>query len=169
LAVAESTGFSNDLEGERASGPIPNTLNTCIVICRRAIVILGRQLRERARVSSLRGGPAAADGCDAAGQKIDFKKTKAERTAAGDPRAPLEERYGTQKKYVDMVTAASQGLLTDRLMPQEDAELYIKAAQSRHWDYPRTSDREASRTRQCRPARAGIAALRPTSRGLSCG
>ena len=28
--MAESIGFSNDLEGQRASGTIPNTLNTCI-------------------------------------------------------------------------------------------------------------------------------------------
>jgi len=84
----------------------------------------------------LRAGPASADGCDAAGQKIDFKKTKAERTAAGDPRPSLEERYGTQKKYVDMVTAASQGLLSDRLMLQEDAELYIKAAQTQALGLP---------------------------------
>ena len=33
------------------------------------------------------------DGCDAAGQRLDFAKTKAERLAAGDPRPSLEERY----------------------------------------------------------------------------
>src|SRR5712692_6740178 len=84
----------------------------------------------------LRAGPASADGCDAAGQKIDFKKTKAERTASGDPRLSLEERYGTQQKYVDMVTAASKALVTDRLMLQEDADLYAKDAQKQPLGLP---------------------------------
>lgn len=84
----------------------------------------------------LRAGPASADGCDASGQKIDFKKTKVERMASGDPRPSLEERYGTQQKYVDMVSAASKTLVADRLMLQEDADLYIKAAQTQPLGLP---------------------------------
>ena len=78
----------------------------------------------------LRAGPASADGCDAAGQKIDLKKTKAERMTGGDPRLSLEERYGTQQKYIDMVTASARTLVSDRLLLQEDADAFIKAAQS---------------------------------------
>ncbi len=78
----------------------------------------------------LRAGPAAQDGCDASGQKIDFKKTKAERLASGDPRLSLEERYGTQQSYVDKVTAAANGLVVDRFFLQEDVAGYIAAAQA---------------------------------------
>src|SRR2546425_86338 len=84
----------------------------------------------------LRAGPASADGCDAAGQKIDFKTTKVDRLASGDPRLSLEERYGTQQKYVDLVTNASKGLVTDRLMLQEDADLFVKAAQTQKLGLP---------------------------------
>ena len=85
---------------------------------------------------ALRAGPASADGCDASGQKIDFKKTKAERLSSGDPRLSLEERYGTQQKYVDMVTTATKALVADRFMLQEDADLYVKAAQSAQLGLP---------------------------------
>ena len=84
----------------------------------------------------LRAGAAAGDGCDAAGQKIDLRTTKAQRTAAGDPRLSLEERYGTQAKYVDMVTAAAKGLVSDRLMLQDDADLVVKAAQAQKLGLP---------------------------------
>lgn len=79
---------------------------------------------------ALRAGPASADGCDAAGQKIDFKKTSAERTASGDPRLSVEERYATQQKYVELVTGSAKGLLTDRLLLSEDVDRIITAAAS---------------------------------------
>src|SRR5207244_10565042 len=39
------------------------------------------------------------DGCEAAGQYIPFKRTRAERLAAGDPRLSLEERYKDHDGY----------------------------------------------------------------------
>jgi hypothetical protein len=46
---------------------------------------------------NLRAVPAGGDdGCDHWGQQIEFARTKAERTATGDPRPSLEERYPTQ-------------------------------------------------------------------------
>jgi hypothetical protein len=78
----------------------------------------------------LRAGPAAGDGCDAAGQKIDFAKTKALRDATGDPRLSIEERYPTHAKYVQMVTHVARELHRRRLLIEEDVERYIEEAKA---------------------------------------
>ncbi|HEX5282197.1 MAG TPA: alpha/beta hydrolase domain-containing protein [Micropepsaceae bacterium] len=79
---------------------------------------------------ALRANPSGGDdGCDAAGQMIDFAKTKAEREASGDPRPSLEERYATHDAYVNAVSAAANALERDRLMLPEDAQAYTKRAQ----------------------------------------
>ena len=70
------------------------------------------------------------DGCDAAGQKIGFAKTKAERLASGDPRPSLEERYADHAAYVDQVTRAAQALKAQRFLLDEDVQRYIAAAQA---------------------------------------
>jgi hypothetical protein len=80
---------------------------------------------------ALRAGPAAGDGCDAAGQQIDFPKTKAERAAKGDPRLSIEERYRTHEEYVQEVAAAASRLERDRLLLAEDvARVRERANQS---------------------------------------
>jgi hypothetical protein len=71
---------------------------------------------------------AGEDLCDASGQKVDFRKTKAERLAAGDPRLSIEERYPTHEKYVSAVAQAVQQLKQERLLLDEDVERFIKAA-----------------------------------------
>lgn len=43
-----------------------------------------------------------------------FAQSKAERTASGDPRLSLEERYGTHEKYVETVRAAAGDVLAAR-------------------------------------------------------
>jgi len=58
---------------------------------------------------------AGDDLCDLAGQKIDFRQTKADRLAVGDPRLSIEERYPTHKKYVSEVTRAAIRLYWQRL------------------------------------------------------
>jgi hypothetical protein len=70
------------------------------------------------------------DGCDAAGQKIAFAKTKADRLASGDPRLSLEERYADHAAYVSQVTRAAQELKAQRLMLEEDVAATIAAAQA---------------------------------------
>jgi hypothetical protein len=70
------------------------------------------------------------DGCDAAGQKIAFAKTKAERLAAGDPRPSIEERYADHAAYVTLVTRAAQDLKAQRLLLDEDVAATIAAAQA---------------------------------------
>jgi Alpha/beta hydrolase domain len=79
----------------------------------------------------LRAYPAGAnDGCDAAGQKIDFPKTQADRVASADPRMSIAERYPTHDAYVSAVTTAVDELRQQRLLLDFDAEAYIKAAQA---------------------------------------
>ena len=79
---------------------------------------------------NLRANPAGGDdGCDAAGQMIDFAKTKAERVSSGDPRLSIEERYPTHEAYVNAVTAAANGLAQQRLLLPEDVDAYVKRAQ----------------------------------------
>jgi hypothetical protein len=70
------------------------------------------------------------DGCDAAGQKIDFAKTKAARLASGDPRPSLEERYADHATYVDQVKRATEALKNERLLLDEDVQRYVAAAQN---------------------------------------
>ncbi|MGI9165633.1 MAG: alpha/beta hydrolase domain-containing protein [Pyrinomonadaceae bacterium] len=79
----------------------------------------------------LRGAAFAGDDlCDPFGQKIDFRQTRAERLAIGDPRLSLEERYQTHEKYVKQVTHAAKHLQRRRLLLDEDVERYIKAAEA---------------------------------------
>ena len=70
------------------------------------------------------------DGCDAAGQRIPFAKTKAERTAKSDPRLSLEERYADHATYVRLVTQAAQELKAQRFLLDEDAAKIIATAQA---------------------------------------
>ena len=73
------------------------------------------------------GGP---DLCDAAGQRIDFAATRAERLAGGDPRPSLEERYPDPGAYVEAVEAAAQGLVRERLLLDEDVERIVAEAET---------------------------------------
>jgi len=70
------------------------------------------------------------DGCDAAGQKIPFLETKAERIAAGDPRLSIQERYSSHAAYVTLVTNAAQQLENERLLLDADVQAYITAAEA---------------------------------------
>jgi hypothetical protein len=61
---------------------------------------------------------------------IPFAKTKAERTASGDPRLSLEERYGSHDGYVQAVSAAANTLVKDGLLLRHDADTMIAQAQN---------------------------------------
>jgi hypothetical protein len=80
------------------------------------------------RALNFGGGPW--DGCEASGQWISFKKTQAERLAAGDPRLSLEERYGNHQGYVNAVATAARALEARRFLLPQDAQRYIDAAQA---------------------------------------
>jgi hypothetical protein len=80
---------------------------------------------------------APRDECSAMGSFIPFARTKAERIAAGDPRASLEERYQTHGRYVEEVEAAAGQLVSERLLLPEDAIAYAEAAKGRDLGLPR--------------------------------
>ena len=66
--------------------------------------------------------------CGFAGGYVPFARTRAERTAAGDPRLSLEERYGTQEGYMCVVRRAADSLAADRFLLRDDAARIVAAA-----------------------------------------
>jgi hypothetical protein len=97
------------------------------------------------------------DLCDGAGQKIDFRRTRAERLAVGDPRLSFEERYGDFDNYLKAVTDAARKLNEQRLMLGEDVEQVIREARhglgTLNQPHARKSGdpRESRRRVGCRP------------------
>jgi hypothetical protein len=63
-----------------------------------------------------------------AGSFLPFARTRVEREANGDPRASIEERYGTHETYVIRVKTVADGLVRRRLLLTEDAERFVQAA-----------------------------------------
>jgi hypothetical protein len=61
------------------------------------------------------------DGCEAAGQRVPFATTKAARTASGDPRLSIEERYPNFTSYYFAVVDAINDFVADRFLLPEDA------------------------------------------------
>ena len=70
------------------------------------------------------------EGCEASGQHVVFKITRAERLAAVDPRLSLEERYKDHDGYVTAVTEAAERLQQQRLLLPPDVRRYIEQAQA---------------------------------------
>ncbi|HEX8113039.1 MAG TPA: alpha/beta hydrolase domain-containing protein, partial [Kofleriaceae bacterium] len=75
-----------------------------------------------------RAGFAEGEECGLTGSFIPFARTRAERTASGDPRPSLDERYGDHAGYVAAVRAAAARLVAARLMLQADADAVIAQA-----------------------------------------
>ena len=83
-------------------------------------------------------GPNASNGPGSVGQVfagagnsggyLPFWDTQAHRTAAGDPRLSLEERYGTHDGYVCLVTAAANEAVQQRFLLASDATTLISNA-----------------------------------------
>lgn len=73
-------------------------------------------------------GHTPGEGCGSTGSSFFFAATKADRTASGDPRPSLEERYANKADYVNKVQAAAQALVQQRLLLQEDVQVYVNSA-----------------------------------------
>jgi hypothetical protein len=69
---------------------------------------------------ALRRGAQADDGCEAAGQFIPFPATAAARSATGDPRPAVAERYPTFASYHRKIVRAVEDMVEDRLLLCED-------------------------------------------------
>jgi hypothetical protein len=70
----------------------------------------------------LRSGVWANDGCEASGQYIPFAATSAARTAAGDPRPSVQERYASYDVYRRQLVLAVDKLVRDRFLICEDTQ-----------------------------------------------
>jgi hypothetical protein len=68
--------------------------------------------------------------CALSGSYIPFETTRADRLASGDPRRSLEERYKTHEGYVRAVEQAARRLVREGFLLEEDANLYISAAEA---------------------------------------
>jgi hypothetical protein len=79
-----------------------------------------------------KGGYAEGDQFWNTGSFVPFARTKAEREATGDPRPSIEERYADHAAYVAAVRSVCDQRVRERVMLQEDADLFVKAAQERN-------------------------------------
>jgi hypothetical protein len=68
--------------------------------------------------------------CTLSGGYVPFAKTQAERTAKGDPRLSLEERYKDHAGYVAVVKAAAAKAVADRFLLKEDADKLMTQAEA---------------------------------------
>ncbi|HZN23799.1 MAG TPA: alpha/beta hydrolase domain-containing protein [Burkholderiales bacterium] len=68
--------------------------------------------------------------CTYAGGMVPFARTKAERSASGDPRLSLEERYGDHPGYVAAVKTAAANAMAQGFLLQKDADALIAAAEA---------------------------------------
>jgi hypothetical protein len=68
--------------------------------------------------------------CGLVGGYIPFAKTKEERTAAGDPRPSLEERYHNHAGYVAVVQTAAKKLVEQRFLLADDADRLVREAEA---------------------------------------
>ena len=75
-------------------------------------------------------GFRAPNMCPLTGSFIPFAATKEQRTAAGDPRKSLQERYGSHDGYVKAVTDQTKALVVERFLLEEDAARFIKEAEN---------------------------------------
>jgi hypothetical protein len=71
-----------------------------------------------------KAGFAEGELCDNNGSMIPFAATKDERLKTGDPRLSMAERYPNQGDRAAAIAKATQQLVQDRLLLEEDAKLF---------------------------------------------
>jgi len=72
-------------------------------------------------------GFSEGDACDLTGSYMPFAVTKAERSATGDARPSLQERYGTLANYTGLAISAANKLVAQRLLLQSDAPAAVQS------------------------------------------
>jgi hypothetical protein len=73
-----------------------------------------------------------------AGSSIPFAATKAKRTASGDPRLSVEERYASKDEYLRRVRKAADDLVKDRYLLADDVDPVVARA-GEMWDFVTTT------------------------------
>ena len=71
------------------------------------------------------------DGCEGTGQYIPFQATAAARTAAGDPRPSIQERYGSFSGYYFALAGAISNMVSQRMLLPADAGAAFRAGLAR--------------------------------------
>ena len=61
--------------------------------------------------------------------RFPFATTEQERRDNGDPRPSIEARYRDHEVYIQRIREAVEDLVNRRLLLDDDAETYIKAAE----------------------------------------
>jgi len=95
-----------------------------------------RPLQIRAPLGTSAGWNLRASGhrpgnlCGLTGSYVPFAVTKAERSATGDPRRSLQERYCTHEGFVKAVSKATSALVRERFLLPVDATRFVSAAQA---------------------------------------
>jgi hypothetical protein len=67
------------------------------------------------------------------GSTLPFPRTREERERRGDPRASIQERYGSRAGYLTAARAAAEALVAARHALAEDVEAMVERAAAR-WD-----------------------------------
>ncbi len=67
------------------------------------------------------------------GSTIPFPATRKDREASGDPRLSIEERYESRGHYQELVRQATQGLVDQGYLLEEDADAMVELG-GRHYD-----------------------------------
>ena len=77
-----------------------------------------------------------------AGWTLPLPATQAEREAASDPRASIEERYASREDYLEQVTRAALELVAERYLLEEDVAEVVDLAGRKydHWAGPAGGD-----------------------------
>ena len=67
--------------------------------------------------------------CNYVGGMIPFARSLQQRSAAGDPRLSLQERYGSHEGYVEAVRQAAQRAMREGFLLEADAAMLVRTAQ----------------------------------------
>ena len=70
-------------------------------------------------------GQTLAPGGTVVGGAIPFAVTREERLASGDPRASIEERYGSRDEYLERVRACAESLVESGYVLAEDVDVLV--------------------------------------------
>ena len=70
-------------------------------------------------------GQVLAPGGTVVGGAIPFAVTREERLASGDPRASIEERYGSREEYIERVRACAESLVESGYVLAEDVDVLV--------------------------------------------
>lgn len=91
-------------------------------------------------------GFSQGDSCDLTGGYIPFTGSRAQRTANGDPRLSLQERYGSLDGYQQAATAAADQLVQEGVLLRSDEPAAIKCAVSQAAQAAAAADKASQAT-----------------------